>query len=325
MTEINKILANYLMQPNRDFPLDCETLDYAQKNDALLAVIGNIAGDKTILLGCELVNSGTTRNPGYVFLQTVDFPNGEILYFEGGAAASGLYLKKEIIAVNAQNIDYPQAYVRRSLAAGTGSEAYVWGDLTMLVTNTELAQKNVEQDAAIALLAPPPLGIVQMWAGTINSIPQNYLMCSGQELLISEYQSLYNVIGRLHTTSSPSTSFCLPDLRSRFIVGYNVGETDYNAIAKAGGEKKHILSTNEMPSHVHSVNDYYFMENKSTGVTGISGYDDMPTPTYWGTNSGDRDNDRLLYRTHNSASTGGGAAHENRPPYYTLAYIMRVR
>lgn len=27
----------------------------------------------------------------------------------------------------------------------------------------------------------------------------------------------------------------------------------------------------------------------------------------------------------NSASSGGGAAHDNMPPYYVLAFIMRVR
>ena len=308
MTEINKILANYLTQPNRDFPLDCETLDYAQKNDALLAVIGNIAGDRTILLGCELTNNGTNRNPGYVFLRTVDFPNGEILYFEGGAAASGLYLKKEIIAVNAQNVDYPQAYVKRSLAAGTGSEAYVWNDFTRLTTNKDLAQKNAAQDIAIALLSPPPLGIIQMWAGTANNIPTGYMLCAGRNLVAADYQELYDIIGRTHTASTVAqTLLCLPDLRSRFIAGYDINDSDYNAIAKIGGEKKHILTTSEMPSHEHAV--------KATGASG-SGDGNRHRIATWSDPSPD---------VKWSSSAGGGLAHENRPPYYTLAYIMRVR
>lgn len=36
------------MQPNKNFPVDCETLDALQTNIALLQVLGNLAGDKTI-------------------------------------------------------------------------------------------------------------------------------------------------------------------------------------------------------------------------------------------------------------------------------------
>jgi microcystin-dependent protein len=304
--EINKILGNYLTQPNRDFPLDCETLNYIQNNQALLAVLGNIAGDKIILLGCELVNNNTNRAPGFVFLRTADFPDGEILYYESGATASGLYLKKEIIAVNAQNVDYPQAYVKRSLAAGTGSEAYNWNDFTRLTTNADLAQKNEAQDAAIAALAPPPLGIVQIFAGSITNVPQNYMTCSGQELIVAEYQELYSVIGRLHTPSGvAATLFRLPDLRSRFIVGYDVSDSDYNTIAKAGGEKKHLLTVNEMPAHGHTVKHYAGLEGNM-----IKAHVDAKTTAQ----AGDR-----------TTMAGGGQTHENRPPYYTLAYIMRVR
>ena len=48
---MEKILGNYLTQANRDFPLDCETLDYLQGLTALAGVIGNIAGDRVVLWG----------------------------------------------------------------------------------------------------------------------------------------------------------------------------------------------------------------------------------------------------------------------------------
>ncbi|MDR3227754.1 MAG: tail fiber protein [Prevotellaceae bacterium] len=329
MNEIQKILGNFLTQPNNDFPLDCETLDYLQKNEAILAIIGNIAGNKTILLGCELTNNNTSRNPGFVFLQTVDFSNGEILYFEGGAVASGMYMKKEAISVTAQNVAYPQAYIKRSLAAGIGSEQYSWNDFKTLTTNAQLAEKNVEQDNAIAALAPPPLGIVQMWAGGVDaqSMPENYMLCNGTELLSTEYPALYAKIGRIHTpTTVAQGRFRLPDLRSRFITGYNSDETDYNAIAKTGGEKAHQLSISEIPSHAHAVNDYYYIESVSKigNGTGFSGKEINPTNGI-GSNSTDSDNTVLLYKTHNSQNAGGGATHENRPPYYVLAFIIRVK
>ena len=48
-------IGNFLTQPNKDFPLDCDTLDMLQAGTALVAALGNIAGDKLILTGCEQI------------------------------------------------------------------------------------------------------------------------------------------------------------------------------------------------------------------------------------------------------------------------------
>lgn len=80
---MDKITGNFLTQPNKDFPLDCETLDLLQTNAALVATLGNLIGDKLILDGCGLSNNGTQRAPGYVFLRSKDYPDGEVLRWEG--------------------------------------------------------------------------------------------------------------------------------------------------------------------------------------------------------------------------------------------------
>lgn len=89
-----------------------------------------------------------------------------------------------------------------------------------------------------------------------------------------------------------------PDLRGRFVVGaggaYAVGNT--------GGEETHRLTVGEMPSHSHTM----LKGHGATNGTGIS----------WDYN---HENGTL---TTNAA--GSGYAHENRPPYYALCYIMRV-
>ena len=48
---MKQTVGRFLLQPNKNFPVDCETLDALQTNIALLQVLGNLAGDKTILLG----------------------------------------------------------------------------------------------------------------------------------------------------------------------------------------------------------------------------------------------------------------------------------
>lgn len=92
------------------------------------------------------------------------------------------------------------------------------------------------------------------------------------------------------------------DMRGSFIVGYDPSDPDYNIIGKTGGEKRHTLTTAEMPSHSHG----YPLSNGSAGSAIIGG-----TPTY-------------LAGTVSTQSTGGDLPHENRPPYYTLAYLQKI-
>lgn len=301
-------IGNFLIQSNKDFPVDAELFDSLQTNTAMLAVIGNIAGDKSILLGCEPEQNNTKRKAGYVFLRTKEYPDGEVLYWEGGSLSAGMYIKTETLAVSAQGYEYPKAYTVRSLAPGIGTETYNWNDFKTIKTNQQLADYSQSQDGQIALLTPPPLGLVYPWAGNVtgNAIPTGYMLCDGTRLLISQYTELYNVIGRLHTAANvPSGYFCLPDLRGRFVVGYSNEDTDYNAPAKAGGEKAHTLKINEIPAHNHG---YTAPINSSAHPGGKNGYD-RPNGSENGT----------------TTSAGGNGAHENRPPYYTLAYVMRVK
>lgn len=314
------IIGNFLSQGGKDFPLDCETLDALQANTAMVAALGSIGGDKLILTGCELSPDGARRGDGYVFLRTQSYPSGEVLYYEGGLAANGLFVKSENIAVSAQGYDYPAAYTKRTLAVGAGAESYRWEDF-----RTPRLPHELEADlrAAIATLTnrlnqitPAPLGIVEMWAG--SNVPAGYLLCNGAELSQTEYPSLYAALGSTfntapdHRGSSVTTRsgyFRLPDLRGRFIVGSNDTDEDYNRLGKASGEKTHRLTTEEIPAHSHSLKSHTKDSNR------------------WQGNGDPKGGYTLFYEagTAETEKAGGGGAHENRPPYYVLAYIMRVK
>ena len=56
---MKQIQGRFLLQSNKDFPADCEMLDYMQTNAHVVSIIGNLAGDKAILLGCALTGGGT--------------------------------------------------------------------------------------------------------------------------------------------------------------------------------------------------------------------------------------------------------------------------
>lgn len=323
---MKRTIGNYLTQTDKDFPMDAELFAAIQDNESMLAIIGNIAGNKAILYGCTPSSNGTYRTSGYVFIRTNSYPNGEVLFFEGGATQSGMYIKEESVAVESQGKGYPNAYTVRHLAPGVGGENYSWNDFASLTTIRDLVSKNAAQDAQIALLQPTPVGAVLMWAGRVNaaSLPENYMLCDGTKLAVADYPALYSVIGTMHNPSGITSGyFCLPDLRGRFIAGYaGSADTDYYTIGKTGGEKKHTLTVSEMPSHQHNVRDYYYIEAYSTG--GISG-NEQQSSKYKGSGDSDTDNNYLFYKNHYSDAAGGGSAHENRPPYYTLAYIIRVK
>lgn len=309
------ILGNFLTQANKDFPIDAELFESLQNNTLMAHVFGNIAGDKTILAGCELEQNNTRRTSGYVFLKSTKFPNGEILLWEGGSIANGMYIQTEALSVEAQGFEYPNAYTVRYLAAGIGVENYSWSDFKRIKTNVQLEADTNNQNNTIAQLAPPPLGLVYSWAGnvTAQTIPVNYKPCDGSQLAAAEFPALYEVIGRLHTPGHVASGyFCLPDLRSRFVVGYNSVDNDYAAIARVGGEKQHTLSQSEMPVHSHGQN--LWKEGNGNWRSG----GDSSSP-----NSTSIHNATVPFSQ--TSTTGNGFPHENRPPFYTLAYIMRVK
>ena len=155
-----------------------------------------------------------------------------------------------------------------------------------------------------------PVGGIIVWSGSSETIPGGWALCDG------------------------STHFGnrTPDLRGRFIIGAGLvnGDQDidprdndprrdnrarYNREA-TGGEATHQLTADEMPVHSHEFlavqasmalalntdkkDIYYFYESKTTN-------------TCTSTSAG------------NSSGAKHGASHENRPPFYALCYIMRVK
>ena len=287
-----------------------------------MQIIGNLAGDKAVLRGCELSSDGTTRAPGYVFLCTKEFPDGEVLYFEGGTVASGMYLNTSAVAVSSGGLDFPQAYTERCLSPGIGMENFRWEDFQEADTLLELKRKLVEVEEAFQKIQPQPVGSVQLFAG--EEVPDGWLLCNGAQYDQKDYPELYRVIGTTfnramsendvaYTTNSGS--FRVPDLRGRFVVGRSdTDEDDYNVLGASGGKKKVILTAEEsgLPSHTHTFRWQSF---------GNSSSDSDVTRICRG-HSGAKD---AAKETDAAGGWGASKAHENRPPYYTLTYIIKAR
>ena len=132
-----------------------------------------------------------------------------------------------------------------------------------------------------------PRGAIVLWHGSAASIPDGWKLCDGQN--------------------------GTPDLRDRFVVGAG-GEYLKDS---TGGEKTHTLLSREMPDHFHEYVGDDRLENLEAGCSTAL----RNTATRY-----DAESSMSGYsQVYATSSTGGGAAHENRPPYYALCYIMRVR
>lgn len=150
-------------------------------------------------------------------------------------------------------------------------------------------------DPAAASILRPPIGSVIAWlkgqAGT-PGLPSEWVECNGQ--LVTDAASPYN------GQSIPNLNG-FGGITQRFLRG----STNSGAI---GGEDMHVLTIAEMPSHHH--NNPVWVNAAAFAVSAVGYFPQPGTPP----NSGAL-----------TENTGGGTAHETRPPFYEVVWIMRIK
>src|ERR1700686_1264043 len=115
-------------------------------------------------------------------------------------------------------------------------------------------------------MVQPYVGEVRMFAGNFN--PAGWMFCEGQLLPISEYETLFNLIGTTYGGDGQST-FGLPDLRGRLPIHQGNGFT----LAETAGAGEITLTTSTSPAHSHpflASGDTAFSANPGGGIVGRS-------------------------------------------------------
>lgn len=82
-----------------------------------------------------------------------------------------------------------------------------------------------------------PIGFIGWYPSA--TAPTNWLPCDGRAVSRTTYAELFAVLGTSHGAGDGSTTFNLPNIKARTIVGYDSSDTDFNAIGKTSGNKTH--------------------------------------------------------------------------------------
>lgn len=131
-------------------------------------------------------------------------------------------------------------------AVGTSilADAAVTGDkiAANAVTSAKLAT-SVSQGLA-------PAGSVMQYAGAVA--PSGWLICDGTNVNRSTYADLFAVVGTTYGAGDGSTTFGLPNLKGKVIVGLDGTQTEFNQLGETGGQNSVTLTTDQIPSHVHT-------------------------------------------------------------------------
>lgn len=161
-----------------------------------------------------------------------------------------------------------------------------------------------------------PSGFIGMWSGAISAIPAGWYLCDG-------------------TNGTPN-------LRDRFIVGAG----DSYAVGAIGGAATVTLTESQIPSHNHVItatasaagaHNHTITDPGHTHAVGTASSDGPTGADLASTGYGAASNvssattgislasaaDHTHTITATAGNAGSGGSHENRPPYYALAYIMK--
>lgn len=186
------------------------------------------------------------------------------------------------------------------------------------------------------------IGTIMLFGG--NFAPRNWAFCSGQLLAITEFTALYSILGTTYGGDG-RTTFGLPNLKGRAVVGQGTSSSGYNyRLGNSGGFETSTLDINHMPPHSHP-NTLTTEESPvivEVAIPSVSNSDanlaKPVSPAVLGKMSGTSmysnatpDNNLLPFNatgtitpavTINNANAGGGAAFSILQPYSVLNYII---
>lgn len=197
-----------------------------------------------------------------------------------------------------------------------------------------------------------PAGIVIPFGGA--TAPEGWLLCDGSAVSRTTYATLFEVIGTTYGAGDGSTTFNVPDLSGRVVIGVS----GTHALGSTGGSETVTLSVSELPAHSHEVPQHGHGNDIAASMPALSHSVTQPAFKYNSPNGTSRSqgsysgsgynstNSQAASRTTNAAvsahdaadctvggsvtdcaalntdSFGTGGAHNNMQPYLAINYLI---
>lgn len=159
-------------------------------------------------------------------------------------------------------------------------------------------------------------GEIIMWPTTVA--PVGAVLCDGASYTTAAQPALFAVIG--YTYGGSGSTFLVPNFKGRFPVMIDSAQAEFNVLNEKGGEKTHDLSVNEIPPHGHALSvpgtmggtqKKMYSDWAGGGTMSAAGPNMMGNMSAWG--------GEVV-----ATNTGGGAAHNNLPPYIGINFIINL-
>jgi microcystin-dependent protein len=265
-----------------------------------------------ILTGC--VHTGLVMSAGYIFFQGEVFPVDSQAFPFLTIGQSMYWVVQEVVIapspVTYQNLSVQNVHVRRRLIL---QGAFVAPANSVLISVVPRLNQ--------ILGLTPQRGVI-MYSGSLTNFTTQGLGKAGTQL---DGWALCN--GNTFAIPGGFSTLVSPNLKGQFIVGYDPLDPDYNAIGNTGGSKTVVLTNAQLPPHTHLLS----IDIKATLTTDGGG-----TPREVLSINNDAavtvipGNYGLANAPSNHPSEDGSvdglvsAPVTIRPPYYTLAYIIKL-
>lgn len=320
-------MNNINFKQDGGLPLSTDILDWLQQKIDTLQVLAEIKGGTPnnnqgfIISGCNV--SGDNVESGYIYA-TYNGGNPELFRFIGGNKAVNGFIelvetKTELLFED--NICRDVLFVRelKLTSTDTGFPFSSIKEKSTAPTNDTLKTeidglKDVVDDLEEEIVKLVPKGIIVMWSGSLDDIPNGWALCDGQ-------------------TSG------VPDLTRKFI--YGAGNGLY--VNGKGGHDTITLREDQLPKHRHYMARNSLSDPRTYDGNSITPLSEIATfrEAHEKSNAdyrlaiGNEQTDYVGVTSGSIVRDGNGNQNDRKainrqepiniiPPYYALAYIMKL-